>query len=573
MKKKIFFINPTYKNNILIIIISIGFGILFGIVDSFVSAFFLNGGNILGQIFTSDYNVLWKRSLVVIICTINGIIALTFFKYRQKTKNDLFRSEEIFRNLFEYSAAGIALADLEGNYIKVNPAFYSMLGYTESEMLGKNFKDITHPEDLDADLSYLQQLQNNEIRYFSMDKRYIHKNGNHVWAYITISIIHNQKGEPENYISLFNNITDKKEASFIDISEREKSLFEKNRSFQELNQIFNTIGIGMCLIDRNFNIARVNEAFSRLFNHDINDIPGLKCNDVMPGNLCESLDCPIHRILNGETEYEFETQKRIDENTVLTFIVTANPFLAPDKRIQGVTLTFTDITEIRMLEKKISEISEQERQNLGQLLHDELGQLITGLIFRVVALKRTMEERTYPEIEDLKIIEELLKNVQLHVRRIMIGLYPPNVQYDRLLVALQHLASETEKLFQINCSVVLENDEILITDYTEITQLLYIASESVHNIVKHSDAKNVEILLSEKNNMFTMTIRSDSEISNNIIIKKGMGTRIMEYRAKMINAKFDQVIENGILLTRVQKKISGTNADCSSLRNPPEQNA
>ncbi len=547
-------IYSKYKSDLIVIIISIGFGILFGIIDSIVSSYFFNDGKLLGQFFTSDYNVIWKRSLVIIICLINGILVIQLLKHRRNTADDLFKSEEIFKNLFEYSAAGIALVDLKGNYIKVNSSFYSMLGYTEEEILKKNFKDITHPDDLDADLEYLQQLNNNEIKYFSMEKRYAHKNGNYIWAYITISIIHNSDGKPVNYISLFNNITDKNEASFLGISERDKALFEKNRSFQEINQVFNSISIGMCLIDTDFNIARVNDSFAKIFNKDTNSAIGLKCSEIMPDTHCDSGDCPLQRIMNGEKGYEFETHKLVNNNT-LTFIVTANPFLSPDNQVQGITLTFTDITEIRMLEKRISEISELERQNLGQLLHDELGQLLTGLMFRIAALKRTIYEKLYSEFEDVKIIEELLKNVQLHVRRIMIGLYPPNVQYDRLLVALQHLASETEKLFKIKCHVVLENDDILISDYTEITQLVYIASESVHNIVKHSNAENIRIFLSEVDNIFTMTIQSDSKISSNSVFEKGIGSRIMEYRARMINAKFEQVIENNILINRVQKNI------------------
>ena len=551
-----FLMSPLNRYDFLIIIISSGLGILFGIIDSFVSAYFYNHNISFNEFFIHDYTDLWKRSLVLGICLVNGIIVIILMKHRRKTKDDLFESEEIFKILFNHSAAGIALVDLKGNYIKVNSSFYTMLGYTEEEMLKKNFRDITHPDDLHADLVYLEQLNKNEIKYFSMDKRYIHKNGSSVWAYITISLIHNSKGEPVNYTSIFNNITNREESSFIDISERDKALFEKNRSYQELNQVFNSIGVGMCLIDRNLNIARVNDAFAKLFYRNIDEIAGLKCNEVMPDALCDSKGCPLQRILNGETGCEFETKKRIDENTELTFIVTANPFVTPDNQIQGITLTFTDITEIRMLEKKIAGISELERMNLGQLLHDELGQLITGLIFRIAALKQTMKEKTCSEYEDIQIIENLMNNVQLHMRRVMIGLYPPNVEYDRLLVALQHLASETEKLFQRKCSVISDNDDILITDYNEITQLVYIASESVHNIIKHSNAENIYIILTMNNNMFTMIIKSDSKIDNDTIIKKGMGLRIMEYRARLINASFEQIIENGFLINKVHKKIS-----------------
>lgn len=543
------------KSEVFIIIISLGLGVLFGVIDSLVSAYFFYDGDILGQIFISDYNVIWKRSLVLIIVLINGLIIIKLLRSVRAGEEKLHESREIFKNVFEFSATGIALADLKGNFIRVNSSFSKITGYAEEELLRTNFRSITHPEDLEADLMLLRQLQNNEISYFSMEKRYLHRNGSYIWVLLNVSTIRNTEGRQLYYVAHIQNISDRKESSFMDISEREKAVYEKNRAFQELNQIFNTIGIGLCLIDTDNNIARINDSYLKLFRKKREDVIGRKCHEIMHESICLTEECPLAKILSGEKSCEFESRKVVDEGGALTLIVTANPFLSPDGNIQGIILSFTDITENRKLEKSIVDISEQERLNLGQLLHDELGQLLTGLTFRAEALKSIMEEKSYPEAPDAGDMAALIKKIHLQIRRIMIGLYPVNVQHDRLLVALNDLASETERLFPLKCTIVNEGN-LSISDYSDITQLLYIAKESVHNAVKHATPGKITLTLSEKDGMFSMDILNDGEKGKDVTVNKnGLGLRIMQYRAKLIGAKFEQRIDNGTFRVRVSKPL------------------
>ncbi|HCB01616.1 MAG TPA: hypothetical protein DEP19_04460, partial [Anaerolineae bacterium] len=64
-----------------------------------------------------------------------------------------FQSNEIFKNAFEYSAIGMALVSLEGKWLKVNKKICEIVGYSEDELMNLTFQDITHPDDLDLDLS------------------------------------------------------------------------------------------------------------------------------------------------------------------------------------------------------------------------------------------------------------------------------------------------------------------------------------------------------------------------------------------------------------------------------------
>lgn len=107
-----------------------------------------------------------------------------------------------YQAIFDNAEVGIAQIDTTGRFLAVNPTFCDLLGYSKEELLKRTFKDITHPEDLDVNLIHLHQLLNGELKTYFTDKRYIHKNGDIVWARITISLVRSANGEPEYFIGI-----------------------------------------------------------------------------------------------------------------------------------------------------------------------------------------------------------------------------------------------------------------------------------------------------------------------------------------------------------------------------------
>lgn len=119
---------------------------------------------------------------------------------------------ESFRSAFDYAAIGMALVAPDGRWLKVNRSLCELLGYSEPELLATNFQALTHPEDLDTDLSYVQQLLQGEIRTYQMEKRYSHKLGQIVWALLSVSLVRDGEGNPIYFIAQIQNITDRKQA-------------------------------------------------------------------------------------------------------------------------------------------------------------------------------------------------------------------------------------------------------------------------------------------------------------------------------------------------------------------------
>ncbi|MEC9408115.1 MAG: PAS domain S-box protein [Pseudomonadota bacterium] len=122
----------------------------------------------------------------------------------------LRESEARFRGAFETAAIGMALVSLEGRWLDVNASLCEIVGYARDELLVTDFQTLTHPDDLDADLSLLQQLLAGEIQSYRMEKRYFHKTGRLVWVLLSVSLVRDVEGEPVHFVSQIEDVTQSK---------------------------------------------------------------------------------------------------------------------------------------------------------------------------------------------------------------------------------------------------------------------------------------------------------------------------------------------------------------------------
>jgi len=137
-------------------------------------------------------------------------------------------SEERFRAVFEWTPVGIALMDLSGNIVKVNPALTQILGYPEKELREIGIQPVTHPDDFPGCWSLLSQVATGQIDHYEMEKRYIRKSGNVVWCHLVGSLGRNSKGQPIFSIGMLSDITERK----LYQEERDRLLFQERKAHQ-----------------------------------------------------------------------------------------------------------------------------------------------------------------------------------------------------------------------------------------------------------------------------------------------------------------------------------------------------
>ncbi|MCC3530654.1 MAG: PAS domain S-box protein [Microcoleus sp. PH2017_22_RUC_O_B] len=133
---------------------------------------------------------------------------------RKHAEAALQKSEEKFRNLFDDAPIAIGLASVRDDcrMLKVNEAHRQMLGYSDEDWAVMSFADVTHPEDLEADLDLLKQLVEGNIPRFQMEKRLIKKNGDLVWANLTVTLIRDGEGIPLYSMAAIEDISYRKRA-------------------------------------------------------------------------------------------------------------------------------------------------------------------------------------------------------------------------------------------------------------------------------------------------------------------------------------------------------------------------
>lgn len=136
--------------------------------------------------------------------------------------------EPSFSDAFDTSAIGMALVSLRGCWLKVNQSLCKIIGYSSDELLAMSFADITHPDDLAQDKDAVQQLFNNQMPTYIRQKRYIHKNGSVVWVHLSVSLLRDDLGEPVQFLSQFQEITELKNS--------ELALKESRDLFQALSE-------------------------------------------------------------------------------------------------------------------------------------------------------------------------------------------------------------------------------------------------------------------------------------------------------------------------------------------------
>lgn len=147
----------------------------------------------------------------------------------------LRESEEQLRSAFENASVGMAMTAPDGCLLKVNRALCAILGFTEGELTGRRLENITHPDDLEENLSQLAQLSAGEVRSFQVEKRYISKSGDIVWGLTGVALVRDQHGAPRHFIAQVQDITRRKlaeqslrnaEAGAVESATRIRELYE-----------------------------------------------------------------------------------------------------------------------------------------------------------------------------------------------------------------------------------------------------------------------------------------------------------------------------------------------------------
>jgi PAS domain S-box-containing protein len=187
-------------------------------------------------------------------------------------------------------------------------------------------------------------------------------------------------------------------------------------AYSELNQIFQTAGGGMRVVDIDFNVLRINETFATLSRRPEAQAVGKKCYEGFPGPACHTSRCPVTRILGGEELVEYECEKERSDGTKVPCITTATPFRGPDGELIGIVEDFKDITDRKQAEQQIEQ-SLREKEVLLREIHHRVKnnlQIIASLLNMTSMQAENQEARDLLQDARAKVFTMALIHTQLY---------------------------------------------------------------------------------------------------------------------------------------------------------------
>jgi PAS domain S-box-containing protein len=278
---------------------------------------------------------------------------------RKQTEAALRESEVKFRSLFEQAAIGMGRVRFDGaRWIDVNDAFSSMIGYDRDELLATPWPEITHPDDLDLDLIPFRRMAAGEVDTYTVEKRFIHKQGRHVWARLTLSLVRDARGEPDYEVAIIEDISDRKQA--------ELALRESEERFRAT---FEQAAVGVAQVGLDGRWLRINDRYCEIVGYEREELLTLTFQDITHPDDVESDVAHVQRLLAGEAD-SYSMEKRYVRNE--GSFVWVNLFASLVRDEDGAPLYFIaaaeDITERKRAVRLLRESEEHARRIIDNAL-------------------------------------------------------------------------------------------------------------------------------------------------------------------------------------------------------------
>lgn len=162
------------------------------------------------------------------------LLTSTDITERKESESALANAKQNLERIIENAPIGMAIVSTTGQWVDVNPALCKILGYSKDELLKLDFQAITHPADLKRDVKNLDRILNGDVDTYSVEKRYFHKSGALIWVHLRVSLIRNSDGQPSQFVSQIQDITERKLSDLLN-QEFTESLVQQSHVLAESN--------------------------------------------------------------------------------------------------------------------------------------------------------------------------------------------------------------------------------------------------------------------------------------------------------------------------------------------------
>ncbi len=451
-------------------------------------------------------------------------------KKRAGIERTLSASDDIHRAMIETMPHGIGVLDNRGVITAANHACHRIFGYEEGEMTGTPLYDLMVSKSGRIEIhDFIMALVGGRGELAARTYKCRTRDGRVIdvqidWSYVIAG------GKVTGLIAVFTDVTRRIEA------ETERTLTEGAlRQSEKIAQaILNVSTETIALLDIGGTILDINDIGARRLRRSRDEVVGRHLFDFIPRETFEFGNRQILEVMKTGKPLRYE-----DRSDGMTFDIYIKPVRDESGKLIHLAFFARDITPLLSLQKRIISISEAERQQLGQDLHDDLGQHLTGISYMVTVLREKLRDRGIEEAEDAAAISSQIKSAIERLRKLSKGLCPVSIEKDGLTDALREMCEEVERIFSIPCAFE-SSGEARVGDSFKAVNIFHIAQESVNNALKHAKPRRIDLRVASDGGVFTMSVENDIRASDPPPESvRGIGTDIMRYRANLIGGAID----------------------------------
>jgi PAS domain S-box-containing protein len=399
------------------------------------------------------------------------------------------QAKELFHYLFEQASLGIAVEDLEGTLLLANPAICAMLGYAENELCGMNCSQFAHPEDSQEDWALFQQLSAGLIDRYSIDKRYVRKDGAQVWGRLNVSLLTNHNGGSPLVFAFLENVSERKRT--------EDALRESEQRFRlaaYAGKMFSYEWDAATDV-----LARSGEYAEMLCTDEVTQLTtGLKTlAKVHPDDREKVLAADA--ALSAEKPYLRVSHRMAGPDGDAIWVErTGHAHFDKEGKILRIVGMVTDITERKAAEAALADVSrrlieaqEQERSRIARELHDDIGQRLALLAVELEQLHQDL-----PDLHEVRTrtgeLHKQASELATDIQTLSHELHSTKLEYLGAVAAMRDLCRELEE--QTKVKINFESQDLPNPLPPNISLCLFrVLQESLRNALKHSGAPRVEV--------------------------------------------------------------------------------
>ena len=437
---------------------------------------------------------------------------------------------DLFYDAFKTSPIGIVVENMDGQPIFVNPAFCSMLGFTEEEMRDKHCVDFSPREDADKDWALFQQLRAGTIDHYQMDKRYFRCDGSLVWGRLSISLFN---GRPSPLVlAMVEDITERKQA--------EEALRDSERQFRN---VFQEAGVGMVIVSPEGNYLSANPTFCDCLGYTEEELQAMTVQQITHPEDWDAFSGKLDEALTQGRGFQWVQKRCLHKSGRVVYTESSTSVIRNHEgELKFFVAQVVDITGRKKTEealsgmtRKLVEAQDQERARIARELHDDINQRLALLAVQLAELKDSpainqqlvndLQKRTMEISNDVQALSH-----QLHSSKL--------VEYLGVTEAMKSLCRDVGERQKMDVKFESDVKSSLPPDIS--LSLFRVLQEAVHNASKHSGVERVRVRLTEQANEVHLAV-SDSGKGFNVeeaLQGKGLGLASMRERVRLLNGRF-----------------------------------